>query len=115
MDQHVLKITNESPEPVRRKKIGGTVAYNIAWGPNEYTPEGNLHDYEYTKALAKITTPTLITSGTDDLCTPLVAKTMYNILPNRQWELFENCGHMPFVQKTEEYLDLLINCLNSHD
>ncbi|GAA2865947.1 proline iminopeptidase [Lactobacillus intestinalis] len=115
MDQHVFKITNESPEPVRRKKIGGTVAYNIAWGPNEYTPEGNLHDYEYTKALAKITTPTLITSGTDDLCTPLVAKTMNDNLPNSQWELFENCGHMPFVQKTNEYVDLLINWLNSRD
>lgn len=115
MDQHVLKITNESPEPVRRKKIGGTVAYNIAWGPNEYTPEGNLHDYEYTNELAKITAPTLITSGTDDLCTPLIAKTMQDNLSNSQWELFENCGHMPFVQKTDEYIDLLINWLNSHD
>ncbi len=115
MDQHVLKTTYKTPEPVRRKKTGGAVAYKVAWGPNEYTPEGNLHDYEYTKALAKITTPTLITSGTDDLCTPLVAKTMNDNLPNSQWELFENCGHMPFVQKTNEYVDLLINWLNSRD
>lgn len=115
MNQHVIKITSDLPEPVLRKKIGGSVAYNTAWGPNEYTPEGNLHDYEYTDQLDKITTPTLITNGTDDLCTPLVAKTMADHLPNSIWELFANCGHMPFVQETDLYIDLLINWMNKHD
>lgn len=115
MGQHVIKMTPNLPEPVLRKKIGGSVAYNTAWGPNEYTPEGNLHDYEYTHQLNAITTPTLITNGTDDLCTPLVAKTMADHLPNSSWELFANCGHMPFVQETDRYIDLLINWMNEHD
>lgn len=115
MSQHVIKMTPDLPEPVLRKKKGGNVAYNVAWGPNEYTPEGNLHDYEYTEKLGKIKAPTLITSGTDDLCTPYVAKTMYDHIENSQWRLFEGCGHMPFVQQTDEYLKLLCNWLDEND
>lgn len=88
MNEHVLKITPALPEPVRRPKKGGQVAYQTAWGPNEYTPEGNLHNYEYTAKLARIKVPTLITSGTDDLCTPYIAKTMADHIPRSKWHLF---------------------------
>lgn len=115
MDRHALKLTPDLPEPVLRKKEGGSLAYEEAWGPNEYTPEGNLHDYEYTDQLHKIEIPTLITSGIDDLCTPLVAKTLYDHLPNRKWKLFQNCGHMSFVQKNEAYMDLLKEWLDQNN
>jgi proline iminopeptidase len=115
MAEHVIAPSPDLPEPVRRKKIGGQIAYLTGWGPNEYSPEGNLHNYEYTNQLKKITQPALITSGTDDLCTPLVAKTMFDALPNARWELFQGCGHMPFVQETDRYLDLLQAWLNEHD
>lgn len=115
MNEHVLKITPALPEPVRRPKKGGQVAYQTAWGPNEYTPEGNLHNYEYTAKLARIKVPTLITSGTDDLCTPYIAKTMADHIPRSKWHLFANCGHMPFLQKTDAYLHLLNKWLSQHD
>jgi proline iminopeptidase len=115
MAEHVIAPSPDLPEPVRRKKIGGQTAYLTGWGPNEYSPEGNLHDYEYTNQLKTITQPALITSGTDDLCTPLVAKTMFDALPKARWELFQGCGHMPFVQETDRYLDLLQAWLNEHD
>ena len=98
-----------------REKKGGTVAYETAWGPNEYTPEGNLHDYEYTDQLGKIKVPTLITNGTDDLCTPYVAKMMQDNIPGSKWKLFENCGHMSFVQKTDEYIAMLKKWLDAND
>lgn len=115
MSQHVIKMTSNLPEPVLRKKKGGTIAYTTAWGPNEYTPEGNLSNYEYTDKLKNITLPTLITNGTDDLCTPLVAKTMNDHLANSSWELFAGCGHMPFVQERDHYIRLLIKWLNEYD
>ena len=98
-----------------RKKRGGTVAYETAWGPNEYTPEGNLHDYEYTNKLGKIKVPTLITSGTDDLCTPYVAKTMQDEIAGSKWRLFEGCGLMSFVEQTDEYVALLQKWLDQYD
>lgn len=115
MEQHAIKLTPDMPEAVLRKKKGGTVAYLTGWGPNEYTPIGNLHDYEYTDDLSKMQLPVLITSGTDDLCTPLVAKTMFDHLPAAKWELFAGCGHMPFVQENEKYRKILTDWLVQHD
>lgn len=109
------KITADAPEPLRRVKKGGTRAYLEGWGPNEYNPQGNLHDYEVTDRLGEIKVPTLITSGTDDLCTPLVAKTMYDGIENARWELFAGCRHMSFAQENERYMNLLCDWLDSND
>ncbi|WP_251546672.1 proline iminopeptidase [Limosilactobacillus caecicola] len=107
--------TSSSPECLRRPKRVGTVAYETAWGPNEYTPIGNLRDYEYTDQLEQLTVPALITDGTNDLCTPLVAKTMYDHIPNAKWQLFQGCRHMVFTERLKEYQQLLISWLNQHD
>lgn len=103
MEQHCASIPDEhSPECLRRPKKAGTEAYLIGWGPNEYTPSGTLKDYEYTDRLSEITVPSLITSGIHDLCTPLVAKTMYDLIPNSKWELFAESRHMTFVDEHEK-------------
>lgn len=107
-------VTKDSPEPLKRAKINGKQSYMTAWGPNEYTPTGTLRNYEYTDRLAEIKIPTLITNGTDDLCTPLIAKTMYDHLSNAQWKLFQNSRHMPFVEHHDEYINLLSSWLTEH-
>lgn len=107
--------TADSPEPLRRPKKGGGVAYQAAWGPNEYTPLGNLKDYEYTAKLHQVQTPALVIDGTDDLCTPLVAKTMVDALPNAEWELFAGARHMVFAEQTAQYQRLLCWWLAAHD
>lgn len=104
-----------SPECLRRPKQVGTVSYEVAWGPNEYTPNGNLKDYDYTQKLQRVTTPALITSGTNDLCTPLVAKTMADNLSHASWHLFNGTRHMSFVERTSAYEHLLQSWLNQHD
>lgn len=109
------KPTDQSPEPLRRPKVGGQVAYQTAWGPNEYTPLGNLRDYEYTKRLVRVKTPALVINGTDDLCTPLVAKTMADALPHAEWELFAGARHMVFAEQPEKYQRLLSRWLTDHD
>lgn len=103
------------PEPLRRKKRAGTVAYLTGWGPNEYNPEGNLKNYDYVDQLADLQVPMLITSGTDDLCTPYTAKMMFDRIPNARWRLFEYCRHMAFVERHDDYEQELIKWLNSRD
>lgn len=107
--------TADSPECLRRPKKVGNLAYNTAWEPNEYTPLGNLRDYEYTAKLRHMYVPTLITDGTNDLCTPLVAKTMYDALPNAKWVLFSNARHMSFVEQPTCYQKVLANWLAQND
>ncbi|ANK61967.1 proline iminopeptidase [Loigolactobacillus backii] len=116
MVQHAAATpTASSPEPLRRKKVSGTESYVTAWGPNEYNPLGTLKNYDYTAQLKDIKLPTLVTSGTNDLCTPLIAKTMYDGIPGARWELFAHSRHMSFVEETDKYIEILEKWLTEHD
>lgn len=76
---------------------------------------GTLKGFDYTKQLKEIKVPTLITSGSDDLSTPLVSKTMFDEIENAKWELFGNSRHMPFVDEEELYMTILKKWLNEND
>ncbi|WP_434433250.1 proline iminopeptidase [Lactiplantibacillus paraplantarum] len=116
MEQHASgPVTDADPEFLRRSKHAGTTAYRVAWGPNEYNPTGTLADYEYTEKLRQLQVPTLVTSGTDDLCTPLVAKTMVDHLPNATWTLFPHSRHMAFIDEAPVYMARLQRWLVAHD
>jgi len=108
-------VTAASPDYLRRAKRSGTAAYNVAWGPNEYCPTGNLGDYDYTARLENVTTPTLVTSGVNDLCTPLIAKSMVDHLPNATWTLFPHSRHMAFIDEQPAYLARLERWLDQQD
>lgn len=112
MERHCDSLFGDVPECVSRPKRTGKEAYLYGWGPNEYNPTGSLGNWEYTDKLDRITCPALIISGTDDLCTPLIAKTMYDRIPDARWELFEGCRHMCFVDDTEKYIRLLAEWLD---
>lgn len=103
----------DTPECVTREKKAGQRSYLIGWGPNEYTPLGTLKDFEYTNRLHEIDVPVLIISGTNDLCTPLVAKTMYDGIKNSKWHLMPACRHMCFVDDQDTYCQNLKDWLAS--
>ena len=109
------EVTEESPECLRRPKKSGTEAYIVGWGHNEFSPTGTLAGYEFTDRLHEIKEPCLITSGSIDLCSPYIAKVMYDRIPNSKWELFQFSRHMPFVEETEKYIDVLTKWLDAND
>ena len=109
------EVTSESPECLRRPKKAGTEAYIVGWGHNEFSPTGTLAGYEFTDRLHEIKEPCLITSGAIDLCSPYIAKVMYDRIPNSSWELFQFSRHMPFVEETEKYMDVLTKWLDAND
>nr|WP_318530995.1 proline iminopeptidase-family hydrolase [Levilactobacillus fujinensis] len=116
MEAHAAgPVTAKLPDFLRRPKQAGTVAYNTAWGPNEYCPTGTLKAYDYTTKLDQITVPTLVTSGTNDLCTPLVAKTMVDQLPNAEWTLFARSRHMAFIDEATTYRERLTRWLRENE
>lgn len=108
-------VTDKDPECLRRKKKSGELSYLHAWGPNEYNPGGTLKDFDYTDRLDEIRIPSLICSGTDDLCTPRVAKTMKDGIPDSQWELFPYARHMCFADAHDDYCKVLNRWLEEHD
>lgn len=109
------EVTEESPECLRRPKKSGTEAYIVGWGHNEFSPTGTLAGYEFTDRLQEIKEPCLITSGAIDLCSPFLAKTMYDRIPNSKWELFQYSRHMPFVEENEKYIEVLNKWLEEND
>lgn len=108
-------VTEDSPECLRREKRKGRESYVMAWGPNEFTPLGTLKDYDVIDLLGTIKAPSLIINGGDDLCTPYIAKVMYDGIPNSRWEIFRTCRHSCFVEDTPRYTDLLKEWMNAND
>ena len=84
-------------------------------GPNEYQPLGSLKDFEYTDRLDQIKQPCLICSGTRDICTPVVAASLYENIPNSRWEVFKGARHTCFVEQTDKYCGLLEKWLEEFD
>ena len=115
MAQHCDPMVEPLPECLTRPKKAGKESYLVGWGPNEFTPTGTLSGFEVTDRLHEIKKPCLITSGQRDLCSPYIAKTMYDRIPNAQWELFAYSGHMPFVDEHDTYCAVLTKWLNEHD
>ena len=109
------KFDENAPECLRREKRSGREAYVTAWGPNEFTPLGTLKDFDVTDKLGSIREPALIISGGNDLCTPYIAKTMFDRIPNSRWELFRTCRHSCFVEDLPRYSGLLKEWLNAND
>jgi proline iminopeptidase len=112
---HACTIDEHSPECLRRKKRFGTESYNVAWGPNEYTPLGNLRDFDYTPRLGEIEQPCLVISGTNDECTPLVAKTMADGIRHSLWVLLDGARHLTFADCPEQYLATVSQWCDRHD
>ena len=115
MELHCASIDENSPECVRRPKRSGKESYLYGWGPNEYVPTGSLGDFEYIDRLGEITQPCLIISGSEDLCTPAVARAMYEGIPGSRWELMQGSRHMCFVDCHEDYCRMLESWLAQHD
>lgn len=107
MKMHCSDFKKNAPECLLRKKRTGTEAYVTAWGPNEYTPSGNLKDYELMDRLHELSMPVLIISGTEDLCTPVVAKSMFDAIPDSKWELFAGAKHMCFAEQPQHYMNVV--------
>ena len=115
MEQHcAAPVTADSPECLRREKKAGTLSYIYGWGPNELNATGDLKDFEYLEKMKSIDIPTLVISGSDDLCTPAIAKAMHDALPNSKWELFVGSRHMPFVEDHDHYCKVLAEWLMTH-
>ncbi len=115
MKLHCSDIKDTDPECLTREKKSGSESYLYGWGPNEYNPTGSLKDFEYIDELYQITIPTLIMSGTNDLCTPLIAKTMFDNIPCSQWELFDGARHMCFAEDRDHYCEVLSRFVNQVD
>lgn len=108
-------VNEKSPEYLKREKKNAGEVYTTAWGANEFGPTGTLARYDYRGQLGKITVPALVTSGQMDLCSPYIAKSMADELPNARWELFRDSRHMAFIEEEGSYFRLMADWLKDFE
>lgn len=51
----------------------------------------------------------------NELCTPLVAKALYDGIPDSKWHLFVGARYMPFAEQNDEYCQVLEEWLAEKD
>ena len=107
--RHVCR-TNPLPDYVRRSFAqidADPEVYHTMNGPSEFHVVGRLKPWDITGRLGEIRTPTLVLSGRYDEATPLIAETVQQGIPGAQWVLFEESSHMPHVEETARYLEVV--------
>ncbi len=90
----------------------GDEVYHAMWGPSEIHVTGTLKDWDITSRLGEIRLPTLVLGGRYDEATPVLAETMHHGIPDSEWVIFENSAHVPHIEETERYLQVLGRFLN---
>lgn len=81
--------------------------YNTMNGPSEFHVIGTLKTWDITARLHEINVPTLLLSGRYDEATPIIVETVHRSIAGSEWIIFENSSHMPHVEETEAYLQVL--------
>ena len=105
--RHICRLEPE-PDALRRARAKfGMQVYELMWGPNEFTVTGTLKDWDVTDRLGEIEVPTLITSGRHDECTPALVEVLHRGIAGSDWVLFEHSAHMPHLEETERYLEVV--------
>lgn len=73
----------------------------LAWQPR-------LHDPHLNKWLHRITVPTLIVWGAEDkLIPPEYGPAFRDLIPNARLEILPDCGHLPQVEKMDDFVELV--------
>ncbi|HEY5265854.1 MAG TPA: proline iminopeptidase-family hydrolase [Acidimicrobiales bacterium] len=108
-DVHVCRVVPNPPELVRTFEIMSedSTVYNTMNGPNEFFCVGSLKEWSVVDRVHQISVPTLLLSGRYDEATPATVQPFFDAIPDVSWEIFEESSHMPFVEETERYLNVV--------
>jgi proline-specific peptidase len=86
--------------------------YNTMNGPSEFNVTGTLKNWSIVDRLGEIRLPTLLLSGRYDEATPAVVETVQRGIHGSEWMVFENSSHMPHLEETERYIQVLSDFLS---
>ena len=106
-DRYVRRGAIGRPELQLMKEGIGTESYRAMVGPNEWTVTGALRGWDVRGRLGEITVPALVARGRYDLCTEAVAATLLAGLPDAREVVFEKSSHMPAVEESDRYLEVV--------
>lgn len=80
-------------------------------GPTEFHVVGSLRDWEVLSRLDVIDEPVPLTSGRHDEATPSQVAAIRERLPQAEWVLFEQSGHLAHAEEPDRYMAVLADFL----
>lgn len=105
-ERHLCRVV-PFPEFVTRsfaKLARNPQVYRTLNGPTEFHVIGTLKSWEILSRLGSIDEPVLLTSGRHDEATPAQMAVIAARLPQAEWVLFEESGHMAHAEEPERYM-----------
>lgn len=89
--------------------------YRTMLGPHELAVVGTLANWDRRADLAAMTAPTLVVTSARDHAVPAAARDLCLRLPAGEFVMFDDCGHDPVNEATEDALSVLAKFLDRHE
>jgi L-proline amide hydrolase len=105
--RHVYRGDPELEEVRLMRASRSQEVYEAMWGPNEWTVTGALEGWDVRARLLELQLPTLVIRGGHDLSTPLISRTLVEGIVGAQEVVLENSSHMPVLEETERYIEVV--------
>lgn len=80
---------------------------------SDFRVEGNLRGFDFTRQLHRLTIPTLVVAGDNDMVSLRSVKQLAAALPRSQLHVMDRCGHMMFVDDGPAFNVLVKDFLGS--
>ena len=113
--RHLCRVV-PMPEFVQRsfaKLDRNPKVYRTMNGPTEFHVVGTLKEWEILSRLGAVgpNTPVLLTSGRHDEATPVQVAAIAERLPQAEWVMFEQSGHLSHAEEPDRYMAVLADFL----
>ena len=112
--RHVCRL-DPWPDCVNRtfvKAAENPEVYRVMFGPSEFHVVGTLKEWDIVDRLSEIRVPTLIMGGRHDEATPAITETVHRGIRGSEWVIFDKSSHMPHLEETERYMEVLTDFLD---
>ena len=116
-DRHVCRVVPNPPEVAASfaRLAQDPTVYHTMNGPSEFHVIGTMKDWSVIDRLPQVLAPTLLVNGRFDEATPACVQPFADAIDDVRWEVFEHSSHLPHVEETERYLQVVGDFLTSCD
>jgi L-proline amide hydrolase len=105
-DRHLCRVVPppESDQRSFAKLARNPQVYRTMNGPTEFHVVGTLRDWQILSRLDAVEGPVLLTSGRYDEATPMQMELIADRIPQAEWVLFEQSGHLSHAEEPDRYM-----------
>lgn len=94
------------PQPLQRTMDElGTAAYEMMWGPNEFTAAGNLLGQDLTDTARELQVPNLWLCGENDEARPATVRRFAESNPGGRFTVFAGGTHCVHLEQSTKYVE----------